>query len=134
MISVDSLFTNPLGIIISGGHGPETESSAELYLTSSNTSCLLPALPDARYYHSQDGTLLCGGDQEASCLTFNLATGGWTRTPHNLTQERQGHVSWAVEDGVILIGGDGSDADNTSEMAKFDGTVERTFDLKYSTV
>ena len=124
-------------IIISGGHGVngvETERSAELYLPSSNTSCMLPALPDARYYHSQDGTLLCGGDQEASCLTFNLTTGGWTRTPHNLTQERHGHVTWPVEDGAILIGGEGSDAENTSEIVRHDGTNEPTFNLHYSTV
>ena len=43
-------------------------------------------------------------------------------------------MSWAVEDGVILIGGDGSDAENTSEIVRHDGTNEPTFNLHYSTV
>ena len=39
-----------------------------------------------------------------------------------------------MEDGVILIGGDGSDAENTSEIVRHDGTNEPTFNLQYSTV
>ena len=43
-------------------------------------------------------------------------------------------MSWPVDDGVILIGGEGSDADNTSEIVRNDGTNEPTFNLQYSIV
>ena len=50
----------------------------ELYNPVSKTSCALPALPEVRVVHTQDGPLLCGGhannyDQTIqNCILFNL--------------------------------------------------------------
>ena len=50
----------------------------ELYNPVSKTSCVLPALSGARLLHSQDGPLLCGGNDNnylkpwKSCLLLNL--------------------------------------------------------------
>ena len=49
---------------------------------------------------------------------------------HKLTVPRIDHCSWAVSDGVILMGGDTPETMTTTEMAKYDGTVQKMFDLK----
>ena len=65
-----------LGLLLTGGGG------VELYNPFSKTSCALPALPRARSLHSQDGPLLCGGNENThlkpwkSCLLFNLGIYG----------------------------------------------------------
>ena len=52
---------------------------------------------------------------------------------HDLMRKREGHSSWAVEDGIILMGTRNDWGGTTSELAKWDGTTEEAFTLKYST-
>ena len=83
--------------------------SVEIYNPVTNTICSLPELPEARYYHTQDGELACGGFGDSSntwrtCVKWSSESGSWTQS-HTLRQERIWHVSWATEDGVYLMGG-----------------------------
>ena len=62
-----------LGLLLTGGGTKEVE----LYNPVSKTSCALPALPEARALHTQDGPLLCGGhvnshlEPRQSCIILN---------------------------------------------------------------
>ena len=120
-------------ILITGGDD-NTEHSAEVFLPATSTSCQLPGLVLPRYYHTQDNLLVCGGDgsdAETSCEEFSPATGTWARTSHTLQQERGDHVSWSVEEGTLLMGGEYSHT--TSEIVRHDGTTDTSFDMKYDT-
>ena len=123
---------SPEVIIITGGAG-DASKIAEIFFPDDGTSCLLPELPDDRYDHTQDGILLCGGDNIAkkTCITLNTTDGTWT-TSHDLLKPRRYHSSWKVNDGVILMGGELGNSEwpgNSSELARLDGSVEETFSL-----
>ena len=132
-------------MIISGGMG--INKGVELISPSGNVSCSLPYMPNyGRREHTHDNNIVCGGsrgEKEASdslnefditsktCV--NLTSSGWVETNHSIWRWR--HSSWPVDDGIILLGGDGdgSDADTAAELLKFDGNKELPFLLKYST-
>ena len=119
-------------ILITGGDADD--NSVEVFLPSTATTCKLPRLVVRRSYHTLDGFLACGGyysDAGTSCEEFSPATGTWARPSHTLQQDREDHVSWSVEEGTLLMGGDKEGT--TSEIVKHDGTTERSFDLKYQT-
>ena len=99
-------------IIVSGGSGT---SSVEMIYKNGST-CSFPDLPFERYRHSQNGLVVCGGDNlgSDSCSTFT--DGAWMNISHNLAVQRRGHVSWTSPDGILLIGGDDTDAKNTTEL------------------
>ena len=59
-----------------------------------------------------------------------LCPGDWEES-HTLLRPRHHHCSWPVEDGIVLIGGRGSES--STEIAKWGGTVEELFTLKYET-
>ena len=44
-------------VLITGG------KSAEMFHPDRDSPCVLPDLPDMRHSHSQDGSLVCGGDE-----------------------------------------------------------------------
>ena len=71
--------------------------------------------------------MICDEDK---CLTRDERTGDWSRS-HKLKYDRDRSSAWEVEDGVILMGG--YDSDTTSVMVRYDGRVEKTFDLQYRT-
>ena len=128
-----------LVVLISGGIGINgILQSVEIYNPASNTSCSLPSLPEARYDHTQDGELACGGwggyptNATTTCVKWNSDSGTWTHS-HTLRQSKASHMSWATEDGVYLLGG-GAYQKNTSELVKVDGSVEDGFSLKYDTL
>ena len=104
-----------------------------MFRPATATSCLVSAsLVQERQDHSQEGLLLCGGSEAlTSCEEFSPATGTWARTSHNLQERRGAHVSWSVEEGTQLMGGEYSGT--TSEIVKHDGTTETSFDMKYDT-
>ena len=119
-------------LITGGGRNGFFLKSAEMFLPSSNTTCSLPELPEARGWHTQDGGLACGGGSSStltSCARWSAGT--WTRTSHTLRERRYRHVSWSTAEGVYLIGGAYSPL--TSELVKEDGSVEKGFALKYDT-
>ena len=124
-------------VLITGG--TYNRRSAEVFLPATGHSCRLPDLPDNRWGHTQDGGLTCGGfdygspaDQRTSCLKWSPDSGTWTLS-HNLTEERDNHVSWTPDPslGTYLIGGISNP--RTSELIKPDGSVEQGFSLKYNT-
>ena len=115
--------------------------SVEIYNPVTNTICSLPELPEARYYHTQDGELACGGFGDSSntftpytCVKWSSESGSWTQS-HTLLQVRIWHVSWATEDGVYLMGGaplrSTQTSTRTTELVKEDGSVEDGFGLIY---
>ena len=127
----------------------------EIYNPVTKTSCAMPPLPEVRSLHSQDGLLLCGGNENThlkptkTCVLFNsgklllkgkglkvlklLDNGSWIKS-HSLPRVRAYHSSWtpAAGTGTYLFGG-GND-EWTSHRVNPDGTVEESFRLKHMTV
>ena len=69
------------------------------------------------------------GDKE--CWT--LKDGAWS-TSHHLSLARDETGIWPVEDGLILLGGSGSDAARTTAvLVTHTGDVRKQFTLKYKT-
>ena len=97
-------------VLITGGYG--AENSAEIYHPDRESPCDLPDLPDQRRYHTQDGSLLCGGWRNyKSCQKWNPDIGAWDLVTKSLTEDREGHISWTQADGAMtyLIWGFWSD-------------------------
>ena len=122
-------------IIISGGYDFANtgygKTTVEVFVPSSNYSCLLPAVPSlfGRSYHTQNGFLMCGGNFESkTCLNFNSSIGAWTNISDTLKVERNGHVSWSVKEGTIILGGT-LKFHQPAELVRLDGTVEYIFHL-----
>ena len=89
------------------------------------TQTLLAALK----YSLQNGNLICGGndgDADVTCVTWT--NGSWS-VSHHLIYGRYDHTSWETDEGVLLIGGQGSST--TTEMVTWEGTTEERFTLKY---
>ena len=134
-------------MIISGGMGKDS-SSVEVIAPSGNVSCTLPNLTHGRNDHTQDKNFICGGTLATytaasaslqsdttirDIFCQNLTSSGWVTT--HKRYPRWSHSSWAVEDGIILMGGMGYSAgvETSTEIMKFDGTViDRPFLLNYS--
>ena len=122
-------------VLITGGADGDDRKSSEIYNPLTKTSCSLPQLPDARGGHSQNAGLTCGGGYKApasanTCVKWNPASGTWKKS-HTLKEGRIGHVSWAAESGVYLLGGNSANTRRTSEKVNKDGSVEDSFSLKY---
>ena len=129
-------------MIITGGANNEAGTSVEVFNIDSGHKCILPQLPDQRYWHTQvifDNIVsICikiislewkhgGYDTPYTCL--QLVDGDWI-TSHHLQTERESHTSWTTTDGVLLIGG--WDQVQSTELVKTDGTTEvGTLQLKY---
>ena len=120
-------------ILITGGYNGAPMKSAEIFDPVKKTSCSLPKLPEPRNQHTQDGDLACGGGDGASttitCVKWSPLEGTWTKS-HNGGFSRYGHLSWATDSGVHLIGGVSF---LSSKKVMLDGSVEDSFVLKYST-
>ena len=132
-------------VIITGGierWRMNVEQSAELYHPRSKSACVLPDLPDERVFHTQDGSLLCGGgdrfgkgeDTRRSCRRWNPDTGFWEIMTESLTEPRLRHTSWTPTKGSVtyLMGGW---SDNTSEVVDLNKAngITSTFPLKHDT-
>ena len=125
------------GVLITGGYGNNGGDlqSVEIYNPVTNFICSLPQLPEARYWHTQDGGLACGGSSSntgTTCVKWSSESGTWTHS-HTLSQSRKAHVSWATKDGVYLMGGSDSSSERTTELVKKDGSVENGFSLRFDT-
>ena len=112
--------------MVTGGSGDTT--SVELLLLNGTRLCALPDLPAARYWHSQSGSLACGGggtNERTSCVKFS--GGSWQQT-HTLGQRRYGHTAWASPRGVLLMGST-YDSYITTELLNDDGSSTASFNL-----
>ena len=100
--------------------------------------CRLPSLPDRRKYHTQSGSMICGGWASSvmrSCLQWSAGEGEWTKLPLSLHQRRYLHSSWSPPGsggGTFLFGGGGLKDGHTSEYVTND-TRTKTFTMKYDT-
>ena len=121
---------------------------AEIYVPALNRSCILPNLPNKRFYHSQVGLRACGGLKgqrhvgdtcEQTCDTWNPEKGSWASKDVSLIGCRARN-SWttASGEGTYLIGGYGWGSGNghkgwdnayTTDLLKPDGTVVSGFNL-----
>ena len=121
-------------------------AKAEVYHPSSGVSCTLPTMliDGGRWEHTlEDSGLLCGGwrsimpgnMQDTSCVQWSSVNGTWEEY---LTLEvgRYYHVSWTPDPdiGTYLMGGNPSEAGNTTTLIKPDRSQEAGFILKYYTV
>lgn len=137
------MFT-PAVLITGGGSWPEgpndAASSAEIYHPDRDSACVLPDLPDVRFGHTQDGSLLCGGwpasrswSISRSCQRWNPEMGNWENVTESLRAERAGHISWTPADGSVTYLMGGKDY-ITSEVIDSDNNVRVSFRLKHTTV
>ena len=133
-ISHNELFIS--AVLITGGTGAwGTEQSAEIYHPDLHTPCVLPDLPDSRYGHTQDGSLMCGGRYTPrSCRRWNADNGTWDLVTESLTKDRHYPISWTPEDGSVtyLMGGWGSFT--TSEAIHKNNSVTSSFPLQHITM
>ena len=80
-------------------------TSVEVLSGAGTPLCTLPPLPTARYHHTQDGLISCGGyDDDYIRTCTKLTTGGWV-VSHNLRQSWLFHSSWMSPAGLVLMGG-----------------------------
>ena len=117
--------------MVTGGQGAtdSVQTSVELLSSNGTRLCSLPNLPEKRYHHSQTGVLACGGGSGSdmkSCSTF--ADGRWKKS-HTLGTRRFGHTAWASPQGVLIMGGDYSQA-TTTELPNDTGGTTLSFTLK----
>jgi hypothetical protein len=121
---------------MSGGWGAYdgTETNVEVYVPSTGQSCSLPSLPDQRYRHTMDSLYICGGYYYSSAATncLHFSSGQWY-TSHTLVESRYGQSSWQTDQGLVLMGGDGSPS--TSEIVPTAGEQGGpSFGMQYPTV
>ena len=119
-----------LAILIAGGVATEEE----IWNPDDNTICTIPSLPSGSSHGSLNGMKYCGPNggnyrNESECVEFNQ--GVWSRTNSGFQHRRKFHTSWETENGIYLMGGEGSY--QTSEFARNDGTVTEGFSLQYPT-
>ena len=63
-----------------------------------------------------------------------MQTGGWTKLPLTLSEERYYSSGWARGDQLVIMGGWSGAAEESSETVSGDGAVTSTsFRMKYET-
>ena len=100
-------------LITGGWHRTEVE----VFFPETLTGCSLPPLPFANRLASQEGRVMCGGENmkfSNSCHTFT-AQGTWLESHITLT-ERVVHSSWRTGQGILLMGGRYSE--KTTELGR----------------
>jgi len=122
------------GILISGGGPDQSQFSVEIFDHKTGQSCALPPLPMKRSEHSMNGMTICGGYISTTTIDcINFSSGEWV-TSHALAEPRYWHCSGSTSEGIMLLGGDYSGHEKTSETVvpgEFDS--QPGFSLQYST-
>ena len=109
--------------MITGGDGGTVNSKnkVEIFHFNGTKLCDLDDLPSPKRLHTLDSLLLC---YSTTCITFT--DGSWITT-HSFEPSRYRHMSWAFKDGVMLFGGELSNAMNTSTIISSNGIVKDGF-------
>ena len=127
------MFTS--AVVITGGNGEAwSQQSAEIYHLGRDSPCVLPDLPDDRTFHTQDGSLMCGGlNTKRSCRRWNNGKGTWDLVTESLTEDRVNHISWTPADGSVtyLMGGWLSPGTSEAIDQENNGFVTSSFPLKH---
>ena len=121
-------------IVISGGWpGSIVGRSVEVLSTTGSYLCSLPDLPESYSWHTQAGLVICGGQDSntwSSCLTFS--SGQWNKS-QPLKYPRSRHISWMSQQGLVLMGGNGTAGSlPTTEILSSDGQSTTSFSLRYT--
>ena len=90
------------GLVIAGGEG--SNKTVEMFVPSTGEVCYIPPLPQHRVQHTLTGRYLCGGGGKWATNCLHFAEGGWQNSPP-LEEQREGHVGWEREEGLVLMGG-----------------------------
>ena len=118
-------------VLITGGLGGK---SAEIYHPDRESPCVLPDLPDDRYYHTQDGSLMCGGKVTTrSCRRWNNDTGAWDLVTESLIEERIHHISWTPVDGSVTYLMGGWRSAKSSDAVHKNNSVTSSFRMRHRT-
>ena len=122
-------------VLITGGFG--AEQSVEIYHPDRDSPCVLPDLPEDRYSHTQDGSLMCGGGglyTSRTCRRWNRDNGTWDLVTESLTgYNREDHISWTPVDGSVTYLMGGWMSPETSDVIDQDNYVESSFPLQHKT-
>ena len=117
---------------MAGGYSGWAMNVMEIINLETMSSCTVDTrLDQPRQYHTGDGHLVCGGEDDylnyiSSC--YNVATGATI----NLLNGRSSHTSWSTSDGIYLLGGVPDSNIITTELVTGD-TTQAGFRLKYDT-
>ena len=109
-------------VLITGGRN--ALHSAEIFFPNSPSKpCILPELPAPYWRHTQDGGMICGGDNTNiyTCHQWNSEEGKFPERPvHEFKPSRYEHVSWtpASTSETFLIGGGSKSLRSTSTIVK----------------
>ena len=128
------------GALISGGFPSSTVGrKVELHNLITKDSCSLPDLPAARFRHTSNNGIICGGgaansEEWKSCI--DITTGTWSSINYMTIKPRYAHVSWDIvpRESFILLGGDRkSNFMNSTSIVYKNGTIEEGFSLQFNT-
>ena len=134
-VSVEIPTTTTTAVLITGGYF--SKASAEIHYPGRDSPCVIANIPYNLSGHSQDGSLMCGGqDTLRSCQMWNADTGAWELVTESLTEDRDNHTSWTPADRAVtyLMGGAGSGT--TSDILQHDNnkvSTSTSFPLKHDT-
>ena len=94
-------------LMVTGGWGPDGPGkSVELLSVDGTNLCSLPDLPQKRYWHSQNGNLICGGGHSSvrkTCVTFS--GGVWNKG--RVLLKKVGNFPLKVLKGVLDVYNEG---------------------------
>ena len=126
----------PMLVLVTGGQGEGGDfNSTELLNMDGTWNCPMPEMPEPRMGHTQTGPIVCGGrgGGTKSCITFISGDVNWKKS-HNLAKVRWGHSAWDSPQGIMMLGGWGSNrAWTTSEILMESGDTRTGFSLNYDT-
>ena len=71
-------------------------------LTDVDRTCKISDLPSGPLKSILCGDLLCGIN---TCMRWNSDTYKFEKTSVNLQKRRDNHLCWAIDNGVLLLGG-----------------------------
>ena len=135
-------------VIISGGYYPDSGSwpgpqwidvkTVEAMYSDGSHLCILPDMPfgngGSMSSHVHYGLVICDGDHEGphqdprGC--FTLTPDGWVHSHDLKNSHRYGSVSFATDNGLVIMGGYNDAAGNAEQLDQLGGS-NIIFNLRY---